>query len=76
MEKGWDGVFVIAQIVVVGVHQLCVVGFELKEHERDAIDEANNIWPAVIKLSHHLKLAHSEEFIFQRLVKIKHPQAF
>src|SRR5690554_6100013 len=67
----WNGIFVIIQIIVVGILKIGMMSFKLKKHERDAINKSNYIGPATVQFAYHFQLSNSKKVIPQRVIKIK-----
>ena len=66
-----DGVFVVAQIIVEGVLDAFVRGFEFDENQRQAIDKTDQIGAARIHFAAHPQLLHQKKVILCRIVPRK-----
>ncbi len=48
--------------------------FQLHEQQRDAVDEADDVRPAAVKIALYPELAHGKKVVVGRLVEIEDPQ--
>ena len=66
----WNGVAVIAQIVLVGVLDAPVRGLELNEYQRDTVDKADEIGPAGVHLAGDPELRHQKKVVLLGTIPI------
>ena len=71
-----NGVFVIAQVVVVGVLEFLVRGFEFDKHERQAVDESHQVGPPLVHLARDPELRGEKEIVVGGRVPINHADGF
>ena len=62
-EEVRDGVAVVAQVVVVRMLQVAVRCLQLDEHQRDAVDEADQVGTAVVQVGVNPELRDEEEVV-------------
>ena len=74
IEQVGDGVAVVGEVLVVGVADVLVDVFQLDEEQRDAVDEAQDVGPAAVGVARDPQLAHDQEMVVRRLLKVEDPK--
>ena len=69
-EQVRDGVAVVAEVVVVGVLQVAVRRLQLDEHERDAVDEADQVGAPVVQVGVNPELRDEQEVVVLRVLPV------
>ena len=69
-EQVRDGVAVVAEVVVVGVLQVAVRRLQLDEHQRDAVDEADQVGAPVVQVGVNPELGDEEEVVVLRVLPV------
>ena len=72
-EQRRDRVPVVAEVLVVSVLQACMRGFQLDQHQRQAIDETHEIAPPPVHLAVYPDLRGEEEIVALALAPGDHP---
>src|SRR5262249_14116280 len=65
---------VVLQVVLVGVFQATVTLLEFDEDERQPVDEADQVAPALVDAARHPKLRGQEEVVVRWVVPVDYPQ--
>ena len=71
MEEMGHGVPVIGQILVISPLQILVDVLALDEHQRNAVDKADQIRPAAIDVAAYPEFAHGKEVVFLRVIEVE-----
>ena len=74
-EDVGDRVAVVGEVVVVGVLEVAVRRLQLDEDERDAVDEAEQVCPALVQVALDPELGDEEEVVVRRVVPVDDGQA-
>ena len=69
-EDSRDRVAVVAEVVVVGVLEVLVRGLQLDEHERDAVDEPDEISTALVEVRVDPELGDEQEIVVLRMLPV------
>ena len=75
-EQMRDGVLVIGQVLLIGGLDILVDVLALDKKQRDSVYKADDVCAAAVEITAHPKLAHTEEIILFRLIKVKNTQGF
>src|SRR4051794_30414590 len=75
-EQLWNRLLVVLEVVLEGVFDLAVGFLQFDEEERQAVDEADEIAPALVNAPRYPKLRGQEEVVVLRLIPVDHPQRF
>ena len=72
----WDGVFVVGEVLDVGILQAFVGSFEFSEEEWEAVNESNKVSALLVDLSRNPKLRSYEKIVSFRILPVNDPHIF
>ena len=75
-EKLGDGIFVIAQIVLVGVFELLMAGFEFDENQGQAVDKPQQVGAPGVDITRDPQLRNQQKIVLKGPLPVDHPHRF